>query len=140
MVKNKGLIAEAYEWDEEEVSLDDNEMVEVKDSGCSRHMTCVKSYLYKYREQPGPNVVFGNDSTCTIKGYGFIKCKGIVLNKVAFVNGLKYNLIIINQLCDAKYIVQFDEKRGIIFNFNKKVVMIASRVRDVYVLNMTSSA
>ncbi|GKC71800.1 retrovirus-related pol polyprotein from transposon TNT 1-94 [Tanacetum coccineum] len=30
MVKNKGLIAEAYEWDEEEVSLDDNEMVEVK--------------------------------------------------------------------------------------------------------------
>nr|GEU42716.1 hypothetical protein [Tanacetum cinerariifolium] len=29
-IKNKGLIAEAYEWDEEEVSLDDNEMVEVK--------------------------------------------------------------------------------------------------------------
>ncbi|GJZ80674.1 retrovirus-related pol polyprotein from transposon TNT 1-94, partial [Tanacetum coccineum] len=30
MVKNKGLIAEAYEWDEEEVSSDDNKMVEVK--------------------------------------------------------------------------------------------------------------
>nr|GFB71440.1 hypothetical protein [Tanacetum cinerariifolium] len=30
MVKNKGLIAEAYEWDEEKVSSDDNEMVEVK--------------------------------------------------------------------------------------------------------------
>ncbi|GKF97044.1 hypothetical protein Tco_0292865, partial [Tanacetum coccineum] len=29
-IKNKGLIAEAYEWDEEEVSSDDNEMVEVK--------------------------------------------------------------------------------------------------------------
>ncbi|GJT78994.1 hypothetical protein Tco_1045719 [Tanacetum coccineum] len=29
-VKNKGLIAEAYEWDEEEVPSDDNEMVEVK--------------------------------------------------------------------------------------------------------------
>ncbi|GKG66127.1 hypothetical protein Tco_0692764, partial [Tanacetum coccineum] len=28
--KNKGLIAETYEWDKEEVSLDDNEMVEVK--------------------------------------------------------------------------------------------------------------
>ncbi|GKA13316.1 hypothetical protein Tco_0692962 [Tanacetum coccineum] len=28
--KNKGLIAEMYEWDEEEVSLDDNEMIEVK--------------------------------------------------------------------------------------------------------------
>ncbi|GJV18091.1 hypothetical protein Tco_1363414 [Tanacetum coccineum] len=30
MVKNKGLIVEAYEWDEEEVSSDDNEMVKVK--------------------------------------------------------------------------------------------------------------
>ncbi|GJY79707.1 retrovirus-related pol polyprotein from transposon TNT 1-94 [Tanacetum coccineum] len=30
MVKNKGLIAEAYESDKEEVSSDDNEMVEVK--------------------------------------------------------------------------------------------------------------
>nr|GEZ48474.1 retrovirus-related Pol polyprotein from transposon TNT 1-94 [Tanacetum cinerariifolium] len=30
MVKNKGLTVEAYEWDEEEVSSEDNEMVEVK--------------------------------------------------------------------------------------------------------------
>nr|GEY43196.1 hypothetical protein [Tanacetum cinerariifolium]GEY44692.1 hypothetical protein [Tanacetum cinerariifolium] len=30
MVKNKGLIAEAYEWDEEEVSSNDNEIVKVK--------------------------------------------------------------------------------------------------------------
>nr|GEY51952.1 retrovirus-related Pol polyprotein from transposon TNT 1-94 [Tanacetum cinerariifolium] len=30
MVKNKGLIAESYEWDEEEVLSDDNGMVEVK--------------------------------------------------------------------------------------------------------------
>ncbi|GJT43882.1 retrovirus-related pol polyprotein from transposon TNT 1-94 [Tanacetum coccineum] len=216
-VKNKGLIAEAYEWDEEEVSLDDNEMVEVKvlmalaeendaiskegarngvtinepssapakgnkissaskvnsaptgklksmkieddpplaivmkelnnlklqisknqssyfrnnqpqqcdirkpiwylDSGCSRHMTGVKSYLHKYVERPRPKVVFGDDSTCTTEGYGSI-----------------------NQLCDAKYIIQFDEKRGTIFNSNKEVVMIAPRVRDVYVLDMTSSA
>ncbi|GJW90168.1 hypothetical protein Tco_0167721 [Tanacetum coccineum] len=57
------------------------------DSGWSRHMTGVKSYLHKYVEQPGP---------------------------------------------------KFDEKRGTIFNFNKEVVMIAQRVRDVYVLDMTS--
>nr|GEY16888.1 hypothetical protein [Tanacetum cinerariifolium] len=30
IVKNKGLIAKAYEWNKEEVSSDDNEMVEVK--------------------------------------------------------------------------------------------------------------
>ncbi|GJS60058.1 hypothetical protein Tco_0654842 [Tanacetum coccineum] len=33
-------------------------------SGCLRHMTSVKSYLHKYVEQPGPKVVFGDDSTC----------------------------------------------------------------------------
>ncbi|GJZ77828.1 retrovirus-related pol polyprotein from transposon TNT 1-94 [Tanacetum coccineum] len=109
-------------------------------SGCSRHMTGVKSYLHKYVEQPGPKVVFRDDSTCPTKGYGSIKCNGIVFTKVAFVNGLKYNLISISQLCDAKYIVQFDEIRGTIFNSNKEVVMIAQRVRDVYVLDMTSSA
>ncbi|GJU51806.1 hypothetical protein Tco_1221361 [Tanacetum coccineum] len=30
MVKNKGLMDEAYEWDKEEVSSDENEMIEVK--------------------------------------------------------------------------------------------------------------
>ncbi|GJW19414.1 hypothetical protein Tco_0026850 [Tanacetum coccineum] len=72
-------------------------------SGCSRHMTCLKSYLHKYVEQSGPKVVFGDDSTCTTEGYGSIKCNGIS-----------------------------DEKKGIIFNSNKEVVMIAPRVRDVY--------
>ncbi|GKF48871.1 retrovirus-related pol polyprotein from transposon TNT 1-94, partial [Tanacetum coccineum] len=109
------------------------------DSGCSRHMTGVKSYLHKYVEQPGPKVVFGDDSACTTKSYGSIKCNVIVFTKVAFVNGLKYNLISINKLYDAIYIVQFDEKRGTIFNSNKEIVMIAPRVRDVYVLDMTSS-
>ncbi|GJU04104.1 retrovirus-related pol polyprotein from transposon TNT 1-94 [Tanacetum coccineum] len=50
-------------------------------SGCSRHMTGVKSYLHKYVEQPGPKVVFGDDSTCTTEGYGSIKCNGIVFTK-----------------------------------------------------------
>ncbi|GJX67925.1 retrovirus-related pol polyprotein from transposon TNT 1-94 [Tanacetum coccineum] len=82
------------------------------DSGCSRHMTGVKSYLYKYVEQLGPKVVFRDDSTCTTEGYGSIKCNGIVFTRVAIVNGLKYNLFSISQLCDAKYIVQFDEKKA----------------------------
>ncbi|GJV01712.1 retrovirus-related pol polyprotein from transposon TNT 1-94 [Tanacetum coccineum] len=49
-------------------------------------------------------VVFEDDSTCTTKGYGSIKCNGIVFTK-------------------------FGEKRGTIFNSNKEIVMISSRVR-----------
>ncbi|GJX28286.1 hypothetical protein Tco_0236365 [Tanacetum coccineum] len=104
-----------------------------------RHMTGVKSYLHKYVEQSGLKVVFEDDSTCTTEGHGSSKCNDIVFTKVAFVNGLKYNIISIRQLCDSKYIVQFDEKKGIIFKSNKEVVMIAHKVRDVYVLDMTFS-
>ncbi|GKA78243.1 retrovirus-related pol polyprotein from transposon TNT 1-94 [Tanacetum coccineum] len=68
----------------------------------------------------------------------FNKCGGITFTKVAFVNGLKYNLISINQLCDAKYIVEFDDKQGTIFNANKEIVLIAPRRNDVYVLDMSS--
>nr|GEY09327.1 retrovirus-related Pol polyprotein from transposon TNT 1-94 [Tanacetum cinerariifolium] len=81
-------------------------------SGCSRHMTGVKSYLHRYMEQPEPKVVLGDDSTCITEGYGSIKCSGIV----------------------------FIKKRGTSFNSNKKIVMIAPRVRDVFVLDMTLSA
>ncbi|GJX15305.1 retrovirus-related pol polyprotein from transposon TNT 1-94 [Tanacetum coccineum] len=41
---------------------------------------------------------------------------------------------------EMNYFPPFDKKRGTIFNSNKEVVMIAPRVRDVYVLDMTSSA
>nr|GEU30963.1 uncharacterized mitochondrial protein AtMg00810-like [Tanacetum cinerariifolium] len=76
----------------------------------------IKSILSVTSGSPsGPKVVFEDDSTCTTEGYGSIKCNGIVFTK-------------------------FDEKRGTIFNSNKEVVMIAPRVRDVYVLDMTSSA
>ncbi|GJY75087.1 retrovirus-related pol polyprotein from transposon TNT 1-94 [Tanacetum coccineum] len=116
-------------------SFNDNRSKTPTRSGCSRHMTGVKSYLHKYEEQPGPKAVFGDESTCVTKGYGSIKCNGIVFTKVAFVNGLKYNLISISQLCDAKYIVQFDEKSGTIFNSNKEIVMIAQRHKRLAHLN-----
>nr|GEW04435.1 retrovirus-related Pol polyprotein from transposon TNT 1-94 [Tanacetum cinerariifolium] len=108
------------------------------DSGCSKSMIGVKSYLHKYVEHPCPKVVFGDNSSCITDGHGSINCDGIVFSKVAFVNGLKYNLISINQLCDAKYIVQFDDKQGTIFNTNKEIVLKAPRRNDVYVLNMSS--
>ncbi|GJX62604.1 retrovirus-related pol polyprotein from transposon TNT 1-94 [Tanacetum coccineum] len=79
---------------------------------CPGSMTSVKSYSHKYVKQPRPKAVFGDNSLCITEAYGSINCGGIVFSKVAFVNGLKYNLISISQLCDAKYIIQFDDKQG----------------------------
>ncbi|GKA78603.1 retrovirus-related pol polyprotein from transposon TNT 1-94 [Tanacetum coccineum] len=55
------------------------------DSGFSRSMIGVKSYLHKYVEKPGPKVVFGDNSSCITEGYGSINCgfedkQGIIFN------------------------------------------------------------
>ncbi|GJY53054.1 retrovirus-related pol polyprotein from transposon TNT 1-94 [Tanacetum coccineum] len=57
---------------------------------------------------------------------------------VAYVNGLKHNLISISQLCDANFKVLFIKTQGTIFNQNGEVVLIAHRRRDVYVIDMSS--
>ncbi|GKB07499.1 retrovirus-related pol polyprotein from transposon TNT 1-94 [Tanacetum coccineum] len=44
----------------------------------------------------------------------------------------------ISELCDAKYIIQFDDKQGTIFNAKKEIVLIALRRNGVYVLDMSS--
>ncbi|GJX48780.1 retrovirus-related pol polyprotein from transposon TNT 1-94 [Tanacetum coccineum] len=133
-----GVLAESSQSSESLIGRHVKEPIWYLDSGCSRSVTGVKSYMHKDVEQPGPKIVFGDNSSCITKGYGSKNCGGIVFSKVAFVNGLKYNLINISQLCDAKYIIQFDDKQGIIFNANKEIVLIAPRRNDVYVLDMSS--
>ncbi|GJV83525.1 retrovirus-related pol polyprotein from transposon TNT 1-94 [Tanacetum coccineum] len=132
-----GVLVKSSQPSESSTSRHTRKPIWYMDSGCSRSMTGVKSYLHKYVGQPGPKVV-GDNSSCITEGYGSINYEGITFTKVAFVNGLKYNLISISQLCVAKYIVQFDDKQGTISNANKEIVLIAPRRNDVYVLDMSS--
>ncbi|GJY88049.1 retrovirus-related pol polyprotein from transposon TNT 1-94 [Tanacetum coccineum] len=60
------------------------------------------------------------------------------LKRVAYVNGLKHNLISISQLCDVNYKVMFTKTQETIYNQNDEVVLIAPRKRDVYVIDMSS--
>ncbi|GKA51324.1 hypothetical protein Tco_0744520, partial [Tanacetum coccineum] len=76
----------------------------------NKHMTGVKQYLYRYSKEPGPKVVFGDNSSGDIEG----------------------------QLCDANLKVLFIKTQGTIFNQNNEVVLIAPRRRDVYVIDMSS--
>ncbi|GKC54626.1 hypothetical protein Tco_1077371 [Tanacetum coccineum] len=108
------------------------------DSGCSRHMTRIKQYLHRYSKESGLKVVFRDDSSGDTEGYDSVNCNGITFTRVAYVNGLKHNLISISQLCDANFIILFTKTRGTIFNQNDKVVLIALRRRDVYVIDMSS--
>nr|GEY70785.1 retrovirus-related Pol polyprotein from transposon TNT 1-94 [Tanacetum cinerariifolium] len=111
-------------------------MEEVQDSGCSRRMIEVKQYLHKYSNESGPKV--GDKSSGDTEGYGSFNCNEITFTKVAYVNSLKHNLISINRLCDANFNVLFTKTQGTIFNEKDKVVLIAPRRRDVYVIDMSS--
>ncbi|GKC98648.1 retrovirus-related pol polyprotein from transposon TNT 1-94 [Tanacetum coccineum] len=108
------------------------------DSGCSRHMTVIKQYMHIYSKESGPKVVFRDDSSGDTEGYGSVNYNGITFTRVAYVNGLKDNLINISQLCDANYKVLFTKTQGIIYNQNDEVVLIAPKRRDVYVIDMSS--
>ncbi|GJV10028.1 retrovirus-related pol polyprotein from transposon TNT 1-94 [Tanacetum coccineum] len=90
------------------------------------------------QEESGPKVVFGDDSLGDTEGYGLVNCNGITFTMVAYVNGLKHNLISISQLCDANYKVLFTKTQGTIYNQNDEVILIAPRRRDVYVIDMSS--
>nr|GEW57012.1 hypothetical protein [Tanacetum cinerariifolium] len=88
------------------------------DSGCSRHMTGVKSYLHKYEEQPGPKVVFEDDSIFTTEGYGSIKCNdlfGYVTPRS--INHVKYTIVIVDEYSRNIILVNFYDEKGISQNF-----------------------
>nr|GEX80334.1 retrovirus-related Pol polyprotein from transposon TNT 1-94 [Tanacetum cinerariifolium] len=94
--------------------------------------------MHKYLKESDPKVVFRDNSSGDTKGYDSMTCNGITFTKVAYVNGLKHNLISISQLCDANFKVMFTKTQGNIFNKNNEVILIAPRRRDVYVIDMSS--
>ena len=66
------------------------------DSGCSKHMTGNKSLLTDLKSCQGPVVIFGDDSTGMTEGHGVVSNGHFKFTKVAYVNGLKHNLISIS--------------------------------------------
>ncbi|GJS45128.1 retrovirus-related pol polyprotein from transposon TNT 1-94 [Tanacetum coccineum] len=55
-----------------------------------------KRNKFVYSKESGPKVVFRDDSSGDIEGYGSVNCNGITFTRVAYVNGLKHNLISIS--------------------------------------------
>jgi hypothetical protein len=79
------------------------------DSGCSRHMTGDKKWFsiltpLSHKEY----VTFGDDNKGKVLSTGVIKVNDhFILNDVALVDKLKYNLFSISQLIDADLDVLF---------------------------------
>ncbi|KAI3505858.1 hypothetical protein L1887_28165 [Cichorium endivia] len=109
------------------------------DSGCSRHMTGKKEYLRDYRtlDDVG-NVRFGNNDTCPIRGYGKIINGQFTINRVAFVEGLKDNLVSISQLVvGTGNAVTFNDQGSVITKEATQEVLLKSEKKgSMFPLNL----
>ncbi|GKA16340.1 retrovirus-related pol polyprotein from transposon TNT 1-94 [Tanacetum coccineum] len=107
-------------------------------SGFTKGTNLCENIYARLPQEVCPKVVFGDDSLGDTEGYGSVNCNGITFTMVAYVNGLKHNLINISQLYDANYKVLFTKTQGTIYKQNDEVVLITLRIRDVYVIDMSS--
>ncbi|KAI3510701.1 hypothetical protein L1887_17834 [Cichorium endivia] len=109
------------------------------DSGCSRHMTGKKEYLRDYRTlDDAGNVRFGNNDTCPIRGYGKITNGQFTINPVAFVEGLKHNLVSISQLVvGTGNAVTFNDQGSVITKeATKELLLKSERNGSMFPLNL----
>ncbi|GJX66065.1 retrovirus-related pol polyprotein from transposon TNT 1-94 [Tanacetum coccineum] len=162
----KGLVAESFDWDEESADARSGQWVEitmkklkaqssVNPSAKKDHMIpkiinivdsmaiilitvnttlgvrCVVVLLMKQLTVLRSTPITGNQGLLTSDPLNPLK------SRVAYVNGLKHNLVSISQLCDANFKVLFTKTQETIFNQNDEVVLIAPRRRDVYVIHLT---
>src|ERR1044072_2589334 len=90
------------------------------DSGCSRHMTGMKSYLIGLKAYATSYVTFDDGAKGRIRGIGKLARTGSpTLDEVLLVEGLTANLISISQLCD----------QGMEFRFSKEKCLVTGKIK-----------
>jgi len=60
----------------------------------------------------------------------------IYIQNISYVEGLKYNLLCISQLCNNGYIVSFNKNMCIVLLSNGHTVFIAKQKNNLYNINL----
>ncbi|XP_010424090.1 PREDICTED: uncharacterized protein LOC104709129 [Camelina sativa] len=110
-------------------------------SGCSRHMTGNPNFLSAYEEITGGKVTFGDGGKGSIRGKGQLEDDNQPsLINVYYVEGLKANLISINQLCDEGLRVIFTKIDCQAVDKNNNTVLFGVRsVNNCYMWKPSST-
>ncbi|GJS96670.1 putative ribonuclease H-like domain-containing protein [Tanacetum coccineum] len=112
-------------------------------SGCSRHMTGNKDFLFYYQDINGGFVAFGGSARGgKITGKGKIRTYKLDFEDVFFVNELKFNLFSVSQMCDKKNSVHFTETECLVLSHGFKllneshVLLRVPRQSNMYSFNL----
>jgi hypothetical protein len=111
------------------------------DSGCSRHMTRNKKWFSSLTPLSHKEyVTFGDDKKGKVLGTGIIKVNDcFILNDVALVDMLRYNLLSVSQLCDANLSVLFYKSDSHVLDSSGKRVSGISRIGNIFQANFFSA-
>ena len=110
------------------------------DSGCSRHMTGDEKTFITLTRKKGGKVSFGDNQKGRIIGHGTIGSE-ITIEDVSLVEGLKFNLLSVTQLCDKGRQVVFDSNGcSIIDSKSNQTILYAPRTDNVYLLNLKQTS
>ena len=111
------------------------------DSGCSKHMTGRIENFLSLKALEGGSVSFGNGKKGYILGIGRIgKSLEHSIENVYYVNGLKYSLLSVSQICDKGNEVKFLSEKCTVTNLaTNEVILIAKRFKNMYVADLDSA-
>ncbi|KAI3518409.1 hypothetical protein L1887_07115 [Cichorium endivia] len=103
------------------------------------YMTGRLQFLRDYREvSNGGYVIFGNDDNGIIKGYGVLTNGNFKIQKVAYVLGLKRNVISVGQLVSTGLRVEFDDEFSYMMTKTRDRCLVKSP-RHVYMFPLDIS-
>ena len=106
------------------------------DSGCSRHLTGDASLFLNINKKASGAVTFANNETSNIIGKGSIGNEhSIKVSNVLLVEGVKFNLLSVSQLCDNDFEVCFTKNTCLISHKLSSFVMHGYRVHNVFYVN-----
>lgn len=107
------------------------------DSGCSRHMTGEEKRLMNVVPSCEGTVKYGDGSKGKILAEGELVHDNVHIEHVLLVQGLRSSLLSISQLCDAGFLVQFDEIFCMIFDKKThELKLLGYRSCNVYIIDL----
>lgn len=100
-------------------------------------MTGNKDLLSDYIEKDGPEVIFGDNNSGKTRGYGTVGKGSLTVRKVAYVEGLKHNLLSISQLCDKGHqVIFFNKECQVRDSKSDEVRFTGERKGNVYMVDL----
>ncbi|XP_070003982.1 uncharacterized protein [Nicotiana sylvestris] len=110
------------------------------DSGCSKHMTGNTTDFLSLKALQGGSVSFGNGKKGYILRVGKVgKSLTHSTENMYYVNGLKYSLLSVSQICDKGNKVKCLSKLCTVTDLvTSEIVLVAKRYKNIYVADFES--